>query len=175
MYAASARAYREKNKEKVAEKQRAYREKNKEALRAKAKDRYHRNKDRNRSYRAARARAWRKANPEMKMITAARSRAKKRGIAFSITASDIFIPELCPVLGIRLQINERYIGPNSPTLDRIRPELGYVPGNVIVVSARANTIKQNATPDEIARVAAFYQQLISPNRSTRGDVPHGLR
>ncbi len=48
---------------------------------------------------------------------------------------------------------------NSPTLDRIDPVKGYVPGNIVVVSLRANTIKNDATMDELAAVLAFYSQI----------------
>ena len=41
----------------------------------------------------------------------------------------------------------------SPSLDRIYPERGYVIGNVVIISNRANTIKNNATSEEIMKVA----------------------
>lgn len=50
-------------------------------------------------------------------------------------------------------------GPNSPTLDRIRPDLGYVKGNVIVISGRANRIKSDATIEELRDIASFYATL----------------
>ena len=52
---------------------------------------------------------------------------------------------------------------NSPSLDRIVPELGYIPSNVVVISYKANAIKRNATPQEIRRVADFYERLV-PNQ-----------
>ena len=70
------------------------------------------------------------------------------------------IPLHCPVLGLPLYRNSGGAaqGPNSPSLDRIDPDLGYVRGNVKVISARANSIKSNATPEELLRVAAYYQE-----------------
>ncbi|WP_145960516.1 hypothetical protein [Novosphingobium meiothermophilum] len=47
-------------------------------------------------------------------------------------------------------------GANSPSLDRIEPELGYVPGNTIVISNRANRLKSDATIDELRAIASFY-------------------
>lgn len=47
----------------------------------------------------------------------------------------------------------------SPSLDRIDNRLGYVKGNVIVVSHRANAIKRDATLDELRRIVAFYEPL----------------
>ena len=39
------------------------------------------------------------------------------------------------------------------TVDRIDSSLGYVKGNVWVVSYRANAIKRDATPEELRRIA----------------------
>lgn len=70
------------------------------------------------------------------------------------------IPDFCPVLGLPLYRNTGGLaqGPNSPSLDRIDPALGYVKGNVNVISSKANAIKSNATPEELLRVAAYYQE-----------------
>lgn len=101
-----------------------------------------------------------------KMLRSARERAKAAGLPFNITLDDIIIPKVCPVLGIEITpgIGTGRARPGSPSLDRIIPELGYVRGNVIVTSHRANTLKNNATVREMRRVASFYEQLVHPNR-----------
>ena len=43
---------------------------------------------------------------------------------------------------------------NSPTLDKIIPEMDYVRGNIAVMSSRANRIKNDASLAELAAVAA---------------------
>lgn len=48
---------------------------------------------------------------------------------------------------------------NSPTLDRIDNAAGYVPGNIVVVSYMANSIKTNATPEQVLAVGQFYSAL----------------
>ncbi len=70
------------------------------------------------------------------------------------------MPRFCPALGIPLYraAGSAAQGPNSPTLDRIVPELGYVRGNVRVISSRANQIKSDATPAELLQVACYYQE-----------------
>lgn len=87
--------------------------------------------------------------PEKHMLWIARSRARKKGVPCTIDVSDIVIPETCPVLGIKLMAGSRASKDNSPSLDRLVPHLGYVPGNITVISDRANRIKNNATVDEI--------------------------
>jgi len=89
-----------------------------------------------------------------------RYRAKKKGIPFNIDISDIDIPEFCPVFGCKLKYNTRRGSPDSPSVDRIIPEKGYVKGNVVVVSTRANIIKNNATLAEIERVYKYYKGVI---------------
>ena len=102
-----------------------------------------------------------RANPEKAMWTRARARAKRDGVAFSITDKDIKIPKLCPALGLTLEIvwGVQGGGAASPSLDRIIPELGYVPGNVQVISNRANRIKYNATLEELEAVTDYVRNL----------------
>jgi hypothetical protein len=100
------------------------------------------------------------------MLTAARARANKSGIPFNLTLGDILIPEVCPILGISLVASDRKAGPSSPSLDRIKPELGYVPGNIQVISSRANTLKRDATPQELLAFADWVHK-------TYGRVNHG--
>lgn len=91
------------------------------------------------------------------MLSSAKKRARISGVPFALTADDIEIPERCPVLGMRLrQSSTGRAQPSSPSLDRIVPSKGYVKGNVLVVSSRANTIKGNATPAELRAVAVYY-------------------
>lgn len=87
------------------------------------------------------------------MVTNARVRAGKKGVPCTITQADVSIPKLCPVLGIPIQVSVTGSPTDdSPSLDRIIPQLGYVPGNVVVISNRANRIKNDATFAEIKRL-----------------------
>lgn len=104
---------------------------------------------------------WQEKNPRNAMIVKARSNAKCRGIEFTITEQDLYWPEYCPVLGIKLDYStergeER---DDFPSFDRWDTTKGYVPGNVYVISWRANRIKWDCTADELVAVAAY---AISP-------------
>ena len=84
------------------------------------------------------------------MLCNARRRAKQQNVPFDITDDDIVIPDVCPLLGIPLFTNTGGSPcPNSPTLDKLIPHLGYVRGNILVISHRANCIKHNASLDEL--------------------------
>jgi hypothetical protein len=75
----------------------------------------------------------------------AKKRALKKGLEFSIKPKDIHIPKKCPILKVPLICSTRY----SPSIDRIYPDKGYIKGNIAVISALANSMKANATPQEL--------------------------
>lgn len=65
--------------------------------------------------------------------------ARRRGKVFALTLADMpKCPEKCPVLGIVLRYGSQRGDPYSASIDRIDDTLGYVPGNVRVVSRLAN-------------------------------------
>lgn len=123
----------------------------------------------------AKSKAWRDANRDkvqaMKrresadkqtvIYRSAKARAKKQGIPFSITKHDVVIPSHCPLLGIKLEAGKGSQSPSSPSLDKVIPELGYVPGNVKVVSYLANTMKNNATPEQLLTFASNIKNYIA--------------
>tara|TARA_R100001509_G_scaffold138169_1_gene92263 strand:+ start:17 stop:394 length:378 start_codon:yes stop_codon:yes gene_type:complete len=92
------------------------------------------------------------------MLRKARNRAKKRNIYFNLTLNDFHIGEKCPILGTPFKVGlDNW--QNSPSLDRIDNRRGYEKGNVIVVCMMANSIKNQATPSQIKKVADFYEKL----------------
>ena len=106
-----------------------------------------------REYHTEYHRKWRRENPEKALLSSARHHAKERNVPFNLELEDIVIPEKCPVFGVTLEQPEKYKGPHSPSLDRIIPELGYVKGNVQVLSLRANMMKNDANPEELKKFA----------------------
>lgn len=86
---------------------------------------------------------------------------KRKNLPFNLEASDIIIPDICPVLNIPIIFTDGF-GPrdNSPSIDRIRPKLGYVKGNIAVISFRANKIKTDATLEEIEKVANWLKNML---------------
>jgi hypothetical protein len=98
---------------------------------------------------------------EQTMWLGARKRAKNKGIPFNIEASDVVVPEYCPVLNMRLVRDNCKMQDNSPTLDRIIPELGYVKGNVMVISWRANKAKGSASAEELQKIIEYINKSLS--------------
>ena len=97
---------------------------------------------------------------EFDLWAAAKARAMKEGLPFDIDLEDIVIPEVCPVLGIPIEIDlgrGRRKG-DSPSLDKFVPEKGYTKGNIAVISWRANWLKNNGTTEEWLKIAAWCQQ-----------------
>lgn len=90
----------------------------------------------------------------------AKNRATRVGLPFNISPADIVIPETCPVLGIPMRRGTKTQTPNSPSVDRLIPERGYVIGNIGVISSKANTIKGSASASELRAVADYVEMRI---------------
>jgi len=138
--------------------------KNKDKYLAKAKVRYQSKRAEIRALQKER----RIVDPRTNMICSSRARAAKLGLPHTITKDDLFVPSFCPVLGIPLKVSDGIWGPNSPSLDRIIPELGYIPGNVMVISWRANCLKRDATVAEMKALARFYSRLLGGKNADLG-------
>jgi len=99
------------------------------------------------------------------IFSGVKSRAKKENIPCTITVQEILanLPDNCPALGIKLSWTQRkgQAGDkdNSPSLDKFKPELGYVTGNVYWISGLANKIKSKFTTDQMSNVAKWMQLI----------------
>lgn len=99
---------------------------------------------------------------DFKLLLAAQRRAKRDGLPCTITRDDIVIPECCPVLRVKLVAgNRKGPRPDAPSLDRIDPKLGYIPGNVQVISHMANSMKRDATAEQLISFADWvYREVM---------------
>lgn len=101
-------------------------------------------------------------NFEKFLLRGVRQRARLFGHEFDLTITDIVIPDRCPVLDIPLVINAGLsrghgMKDHSPSVDRVDNSKGYTRDNILIVSFRANRLKSNATPQELRRLADFYE------------------
>lgn len=108
------------------------------------------------SSKAAR-RKRRKDIPLQYIYEMAKARAKYKGIDFTIALEDIPLREFCPILKTKLDIftNDRN---TSMSLDRVDSSKGYVPGNVDVISTRANLLKNNGTLEEFEAIVKYIKE-----------------
>ena len=98
--------------------------------------------------------------PDIKTIfNRLKSSAKKRNIPFELTILDLYdlsYPLICPVLGIKLQYNRGKAQDNSYSIDRKDSSLGYTPDNIVVISWKANRLKNNASSGELTKISDYY-------------------
>lgn len=107
-------------------------------------------------------REWRIANYRKSVLNSVKARAKKSGVVFNLTLDDIPpVPEFCPIFGIPLKVGKGRSEPDSPSLDRIIPEKGYVKGNVVWLSMRANAMKNNGTAEEHRKIANWIDEMVA--------------
>ena len=94
------------------------------------------------------------------------NRGAKRGAhRFTITEDDLEWPPYCPVFPwMKLHYPGHYHhDPAGASMDRKNNKIGYVPDNVIVVSLRANVLRNNATQQELEALAKFYGRFEPSN------------
>lgn len=101
---------------------------------------------------------WRRNNWQISRLRSAAGRAKRIGREFSITVADVVWNESCPILGIPLNYSNEKQLDDSPSLDRIDNNKGYVPGNVVVVSWKANNLKSNGTLEDFKKLIVWLEQ-----------------
>ena len=111
----------------------------------------------------------RRRNPRRNMLVRAKGRAKQAGMEFSISLEDIIIPTYCPIFGVLLDtyvIKSR--NEHSPSLDRIDSTKGYIPGNVQVISWKANRAKIDTSLKELIVLGKWAEtQLIQESDEPR--------
>lgn len=98
----------------------------------------------------------------MGLYTLAKSRAKTTGVPFTITIDDVRavypVDGQCPVLRIPfLRGRDGKVLESSPTLDRLNNQWGYEPGNIAVISYRANRAKGGLTAHELEQIAQWMR------------------
>ena len=81
-----------------------------------------------------------------------KNRAIEKDVPYAITWKDIeeLYTTTCPILEIPLNWKSGTgRNDNTPSVDRIIPELGYVKGNIKIVSNLANMMKNSATLEQL--------------------------
>lgn len=94
----------------------------------------------------------RRTMPGRAMWERAQKRAFDRNLEFALQKDSVFVPRNCPVLGVAITPGSKRAA-TSPSLDRILPTRGYVPGNVRVICDHANRLKGDRSVEELRELA----------------------
>ena len=150
--------YRDKEKQKEYHKE--YRRKYKDALYEKAKIYKENNREKVQTYN----KKWNidrlDKDPRAVLPTRARSNAKDKNLECTISKEDFILPlpTHCPILGIPIQFNKDERKENSISIDRVDNSKGYVPGNIAIISSKANSNKGNLSIEDIKRLYSYVLQ-----------------
>lgn len=93
------------------------------------------------------------------LVNRCKATSKRKELPFNLTVDDIVLVDTCPVLGIVIDYDLDKKSDNSPSIDRLIPEFGYVKGNVAIISERANRIKNDASVDEIRKLLEYLEEI----------------
>ena len=93
--------------------------------------------------------------PKNSLLCNARRRARDQDVPFSLSENDLHIPEECPCCGVGMKSGYEDGINNSPSIDRIIPELGYVSENIVIIDHRCNRRKSDSTPEQLYEIADF--------------------
>jgi hypothetical protein len=129
--------------QKARDKRQKYLKTHREEVNRKHKERYHSRKAK---------------DPIGQMLVAVKRRATRDNLPYNLTPEMINIPTHCPVLGMELMFNKGQAEDNSPSIDKLVPSLGYVEGNISIISYRANMLKSNASLEEMKALYEWFKQ-----------------
>ena len=109
-----------------------------------------------------------------KTLYTVKRRAMAKGLPFNLDHKYLcaIAPSKCPIFKMPLAwgygslATRGHVADNSPSLDRIVPESGYVKGNVAWISNKANMIKSSADEKDLYAVADWLHKK-------RKEVIHG--
>lgn len=101
------------------------------------------------------------SNTKLRCLNDARNSARRRNIKFNLTIEDIpDIPKYCPIftwIKLNEMPNADEMG-NSPSVDRIDNNKGYVKGNIQIISYRANRLKSDSSLKERKRLYEYFTE-----------------
>jgi hypothetical protein len=144
-------SYYENNKERVKARTKAYYETNKEAMLQRNREWKKNNPEK---FKASQDK-WLKKNPLYSYYHNAKRRAAERKIPFDLHYTDLDLPEICAISGVKLT---RGSHEGAASLDCVIPHLGYVKGNVQWITKRLNRIKQEGSALEHRMIADYIDK-----------------
>lgn len=153
---ANRHAYQLKNKERLNAQSLKYSKDNPEKIKA-YRERYQsEHREEAREYQAVK-----RADPKQRMsllMADARKRCRQNGVQLDASMQRLYgaVPLSCPCCANPLDYSRTNLD-RSPSIDRIRPNVGYTFANVRVICARCNLLKSNASVSELEAVIAYMR------------------
>jgi hypothetical protein len=93
---------------------------------------------------------WALHNRNKVLLNCSKQNARKKKQEHSISLEDIKIPDICPVFGTKFDT-----GMHVASIDRVDNSKGYIPGNIQIISKRANMMKYDASIPELIQFAQW--------------------
>lgn len=112
-----------------------------------------------------------RSDPRYRFLVTSRNSAKAKGLDHTLSLDDIVVPRRCPVFGYELRYGGR--ADNSATIDRLDSSKGYIPGNVGIISFRANRLKSNGTIEDFRKILAYMESIGGEDDSSEHPGPTG--
>jgi len=103
---------------------------------------------------------WDMDNYEWVLWSSCKGRARRAGLDFNLELSDIVIPEVCPYLQTPITkiLGKKVVWTNA-SVDRIYNDIGYIKGNIRIISRMANSMKQHSTQEQLLTFATNVLKL----------------
>lgn len=97
---------------------------------------------------------WKQTPLNKKIFNRVKARAKRLGREFNLQLDDIVLPTHCPIFG-----HEFIYGHSDWTysVDRIDNSKGYVKDNIVIVSNKANRLKNDASIEDLKKIVSYYE------------------
>jgi hypothetical protein len=165
------RAWHEANKEQQNEKRREWHHSHKGEANERRSAHYYADHELHKENQKVRNYDARLTHPWRALLHGARARALKKKVPYALTkewAMETWTGR-CAVTNVEFKLGLREWGPKafSPSIDRIVPSLGYVPGNCRFVLWMVNAFKYDGTDEDMIAIArAIVENVDRKNMKT---------
>ena len=106
---------------------------------------------------------WDHIKIEKRLLASAKKRAKRKQLELNIDENYLKsiwpLDNKCSILGTKFVVGDGYMSPCSATIDRIDNNKGYIKGNIRIISAKVNSVKNNCTLEELEFILKNWEEL----------------
>lgn len=154
---ASLRAYNASHKDERRERAKQYYAEHRDDIRKKSREYHYANRDSHNAKLKVQNQKARVTHPWRELLHAAKSRARIKKVSFTLTKewAEARWTGRCELTGLEFKLGLTGSGPQvwSPSIDRIKPALGYTPDNCRFILLGINIFKQSGTDADMIVMA----------------------